>query len=113
MSGEQEHDAAAGDQSALEGDGPANIPAVLLAQLVQDLGPDRVDLRTDRLDVLGAEMGVVLDIRNGHGRTVRRNVDDVDRRSWSATDCPDWRVGFQIDSRRLCFPHGTGRDLRR
>ena len=59
-------DTAAGGQSALQLDGPADVAGVALAAGLLDVGPDRVQLASKFLDVLGRQVGVFLDVADGH-----------------------------------------------
>ena len=59
-------DSAAGRQSALELDGAADVAGVSLAAGLLDVGPDRVEFASERFDVLGSEVGVFLDVADGH-----------------------------------------------
>ena len=62
----EQRDAAAGCQSTLQLDGSADVAGVLLAAGLLDVGSDRVQLTSQFLDVLGGEVGVLLDVADSH-----------------------------------------------
>ena len=55
-----------GRESALELDGAPDVAGVAFAAGLFDVGSDRVQLTTQFLDVLRRQMGVFLDVTDGH-----------------------------------------------
>ena len=65
LAGEQTH-AAAGRQSTLQLDGPAHVAGVPLTAGFLDVGSDCVEFAAQFLDVLLGQVGVLLDVGDGH-----------------------------------------------
>jgi hypothetical protein len=65
LAAEQDHSAARG-KSTLQLDGPPDVAGVLVTARFLDVGSDRVEFAGQFLDVLGGEVGVFLDVGDGH-----------------------------------------------
>ena len=61
-----QRDPARGGEAALDLDHPVDVRRVRVAARLLDLGTDRVELAAELLDLLLAEVGVLLDVGDGH-----------------------------------------------
>ena len=62
----EQGDSPAGGKSPLQLDGAADVAGVALAAGLLDIGPDRIEFTPQFLDVFSSEVGVQLDVGDGH-----------------------------------------------